>query len=365
MPRTRTDESPMRISDLLPRISGLERFPMARPKPTLARLGDLESGQFADFFALLSERIKKETREGKPYYACRFRDARRAVGFMVWADGGWYEVCEQDWQPGQYFKIRGLYGEHEKYGPQIEIHNIRPVTDADQSDGFDPADFHEPSRRDADQMFAELRGLAEGHITDSPLRHLALTLLDRHAESFKRLPATTRHSYPYPGGLLEHTLSVARSCLLLAEKYAAAFTDLTPALNKNVIMAGAILHDIGRVLEFESDSAALVQRTVPGRLVGPIFLGRDLVRDTARELGDVNSQLLELLEHLLVSHLNLLEKDSPRLPMIPEALILHHADVLDAYMEMFVRCLSKDQEPGPFTARDPILGRPLYKKRTV
>ncbi len=56
---------------------------MARLKPSLARLCDLASGQFADFFALLSERIKKETRDGKPYFACRFRDARRTVGFMV------------------------------------------------------------------------------------------------------------------------------------------------------------------------------------------------------------------------------------------------------------------------------------------
>jgi 3'-5' exoribonuclease len=136
-------------------------------------------------------------------------------------------------------------------------------------------------------------------------------------------------------------------------------------LNKELVVAGAILHDIGRVLEFQSDSAASVQRTVPGRLVGPIFIGRDLVRDTARELGGVNPQLLELLEHLLVSHLNFLEKDSPRLPMVPECLILHHADALDAYMEMFIRCLSKDQEPGPFTARDPTLGRPLYKNRSV
>jgi 3'-5' exoribonuclease len=342
-----------------------ERLPVARPKPTLARLCELETGQFADFFALLSERTKKETRDGKPYYACRFRDARRTVGFMAWADGGWYEACEHDWQEGQLFKIRGLYGEHEKYGPQIEIQNIRAITEADHSDGFNPADFQEPSRRKPDEMFAELRGLAENHIADLPLRNLVLTLLERRVERFKRLPATTRHFYPYPGGLLEHTLSVTSNCLMLAEKYAAAFPDLSPPLNKDVIVAGAILHDIGRVLEFDDDSGPLVQRTVPGRLVGPIFLGRDLVRDTARELGDVNPHLIELLEHLLVSHLNLLEKDSPRMPMIPEALILHHADSLDAYMEMFVRWLSKDQEPGLFTARDPILGRMLFKNRSL
>jgi 3'-5' exoribonuclease len=340
---------------------------MPRPKPTLARLCDLETGQFADFFALLCERTKKETRDGKPYFACRFCDAKRTVGFMVWSDGGWYEACEQEWQEGQFFKIRGTYGEHEKFGPQIEIHNIRPVTEADHSDGFDPADFitRSASKAKPEQMFAELRSLAESHIADEPLRHLVLTLLDRHADPWQHLPATTRHFYPFPGGLLEHTLSVTRSCLLLAEHYAAAWAELAPPLNKDVIVAGAILHDIGRVLEFQEDSTAVVQRTVPGRLVGPIFLSHDLVRDTARELGNVNPQLLELLEHLLVSHLNLLERDSPRLPMIPEALILHHADALDAYMEMFVRCLSKDQEPGPFTVRDSILGRPLYKKRDM
>jgi 3'-5' exoribonuclease len=335
---------------------------MARPKPSLARLSDLQSGQFADFFALLSERTKKETRDGNPYFACRFRDARRTVGFMVWADGGWYNACEREWRDGQFYKIRGKYSEHEKYGPQIEIQHIRAVIDTDHADGFNPADFQEHSRRSGEEMWDELRSLAESHIADQPLRQVVVTLLTRHAESFQRLPATTRHSYPYPGGLLEHTLSVTRNCLLLVEKYAAAFPELSPPLNKDVVIAGAILHDIGRVLEFQAESVA-VQRTVPGRLVGPIFLGRDLVRDAARELGNINPQLLELLDHLLVCHLNLLEKDSPRLPLIPEALILHHADALDAYMEMFVRCLSRDQEPGPFTAHDPILGRRLYKNR--
>ena len=158
---------------------------------------------------------------------------------------------------------------------------------------------------------------------------------------------------------------VTRPSLLLAEHYAAAYPDLKPPINIDLVVGGAILHDIGRVLEFQADSSPTVQRTIPGKLVGPIFLGRDLVRDTARELGNVNPDLLELLEHLIVSHLNLLERDSPRLPLVPECLILHHADALDAYMEMFIRCLSKDQDPGPFTARDPILGRQLFKKRSV
>jgi 3'-5' exoribonuclease len=319
----------------------------------------------ADFFALLSERKKRETREGKPFFSCRFRDSRRTVTFMAWADGGWFEPCERDWREGQFFKIRGLYGEHEKYGPQIDIHNIRPVSDTDRADGFNPADFIDSSRRDPEAMFLELRGLAEKHIADRPLQRLVVTLLDRHADALKRLPATTRHFYPYPGGLLEHTLSVTRTCLFLAEKYADHFPDLKPPLNPDLVAAGAILHDIGRVLEFKSDDALAAQRTVRGQLVGPLFLGRDLVRDAARDQGDVNPELLQLLEHLIVAHLNLLEKDSPRQPMVPECLILHHADALDAYMEMYARCLSKDAESGPFTLRDPILGHRLFKGRSV
>src|SRR6202011_5210592 len=157
---------------------------------------------------------------------------------------------------------------------------------------------------------------------------------------------------------------VTHSCLHLVEKYATHYTELRPPLNRDLVVAGAILHDFGRVLEL-GDDAVTPQPTVPGRLLGHLFLGRDLVRDTARELGDVNPELVQLLEHLIVSHLNLPEWGSPRLPLIPECLILHHADDLDAKMEMYARCLSRDKEDGPFTARDPVLGRQLYKGRSV
>jgi 3'-5' exoribonuclease len=337
---------------------------MARSKPPPVRLCDLTPGQHADFFALLAERTRGETRDGKPFFSCRFRDARRTATLMVWSDSDWYEACERDWRPGQFFKVRGVYGSHERYGPQIDVQNIRPVQPADEADGFRAADFVAHSRFDPEAMFAELRGLAEARIADVPLRRLVLTLLDRHAEPIKRLPATTRHAYPFAGGLLEHTLSLTRTCAALADHYAAQYPDLRPPLNRDVVVAGAALHDLGRVPEFGGDPAA-VDRTVPGRLAGPILLGRDLIRDAARELGDVNPELLQLVEHVVVAHLNLLERDSPRQPLIPECLIVHHADALDTFMEMYVRCLDRDREPGPFTARDPVLNRQLFKGRSV
>jgi 3'-5' exoribonuclease len=283
---------------------------------------------------------------------------------MVWADGGWFELCEREWQEGHFYKIRGQYAEHERYGGQLDIHNIRPATDADRREGFDPLELVECSRFSREAMFVELRALAEAHIADLPLRRLVLTLLDCHAEPLKRLPATLRNFHPFCGGLLEHTLSVTHTCLALAEKYAAHYPELKPPLNRDLVVAGAVLHDLGRVPEFGAD-AAPVQPTVPGRLAGHLFLGRDLVRDAARELGDVNPELVQMLEHIIISHLNHPEWGSPRLPLLRECLILHHADDLDAKMEMYVRCLTHDRAPGPFTDRDPVLGRQLYKGRSV
>jgi len=337
---------------------------MAKSKPPLVRLCELAPGQAGDFFVLLTEKVRGARRDGKPYFTCRFRDNGRTAAFMVWGDGPWFEACDHDWREGQFYKIRGVYDEHKTYGPQIDIHNLRPAGDADRADGFNPADFIECSRFDPEAMFAELVSLAETNIADVPLRKLVAKLLERYSEPLKRLPATLKHFHPFHGGLLEHILSVTHTCLHLVEKYSSHYPDLRPPLNRDLVIAGAILHDIGRVVELVSDPIS-PQKTVPGQLLGHIILGRDLVRDTARELGDIDPELLQLLEHLIVTHLNLPEWGSPRLPMVTECLILHHADDLDAKMEMFARCLRRDREEGPFTARDPVLGKQLYKGRNV
>lgn len=337
---------------------------MSKAKPPLVRLSEMTAGQSGDFFALLVERTRGARKDGKPFYTCRFRDNGRTATGMVWSDGEWYADCERDWREGQFFKIRGAYQEHPTYGPQIEFVNIRIVNDADKSAGFDPLQFVERTRYDVDAMFDELWTVAETHIADVPLRRLVLTILEKQKQQVKQAPATEKHFYPFAGGLLEHTLSVTHSCIHLADKYVNLYPDLVPPINRDLVVAGAILHDIGRTIEF-NEEVANVQPTVPGRLLGHLFLGRDLVRDTARELSDVNPELVQLLEHILITHLSLPEWGSPRLPMIPEVLIIHHADDLDAKLEMYARCLTKDKEPGDFTARDPVLGRKLFKGRSV
>lgn len=333
-------------------------------QPPLVPFHQLTAGQYADFFALLSQRSRGLTRDGKPYYTCKFQDRRRSASVRVWSDSTWFEACQGQWQLGRLYRIRGIYGEHEKYGSQIDILEIRPITPEDRAEGFDPLDYVDQSRFNSAQMLTELRELVQSQFEDAALKRLVLVILERFAEPLQKLPATLNKFHPFAGGLLEHILSVTRSCLHLVEKYRVHYAELQPPLNRDLVLAGAILHDIGRVLEYDAN-AVPAGATVQGQLFGHLFLGRDLVRDVARELGDVNAELMQLLEHIIITHLIIPEWGSPRLPLIPECLIVHHADDLDAKMEMYARCLTQDQSAGPFTDRDPMLGKPLLKGRNV
>src|SRR5215213_2328896 len=158
---------------------------MSKPQPAVQRLSDLKAGERGTFFALLADRVRGTTQSNKPYYLCRFKDLRRTAAYMVWEDGPFFRQCDSEWQAGQFFKVRGVYTDHEKYGPQIEVEQIRHVQDRDAADGFDPADYVERSRLDPDRMLGDLRALIDADIADQPLRKLTRSLIDRHADRLK------------------------------------------------------------------------------------------------------------------------------------------------------------------------------------
>lgn len=340
-------------------------MPLMAKKPPIVKLHDLQpNGPVADCFALLVEKTRLTTRDGKVFYNCRFKDDRRTVSSAIWQDAPLFEDCERVWDPGTVYKLRCTYVEHERYGPKIDIQQIREATAEDEADGFKFDDFLDRPRTDPDESFAALRALAETEITDEPLKTLLLKLLDDHTETLRILPASPRQFYPYPGGWLEHTLAVSRQALWLATHFRERFPDLT--LNRDLVLAGAILHDIGRVRELiPTLTGQFAETTIEGRLLGHVALGRDMIREAARRIEGLNPELLTLLDHLVQTHLTLPEWGSPRQPMIPEALILHHADDLDAKFEMYARHLLRDAGTGPFTERDPVIGKPLLKQRII
>jgi 3'-5' exoribonuclease len=321
-------------------------------------LKELTEGQEADFFALLSEKQELTTRDGKPYYRVSFRDAGREVSFPIWSDSPLANACRHEWEPGQFYKLRAVLRQS-NFGPQLEVQKIRPIEASDERDGFSPLMCQPISRFDPTEMFAELRGLVEERIADAELQSLVLDILNDHADQLMALPAAKRNHHAFLGGFLEHVLSVTRTCGYLADKYAEAYPDLQPPLDTDVVVAGAVLHDIGKLRELSLGPAG-ADYTAAGSLIGHVLQGRDIVREAA--VGrSIDAEKLLRLEHVIVSHQRLPEWGAPKPPMTPEALIVHYADDLDAKLQMMVDTLADDMTDGPVTSKRNALMQQVYR----
>jgi 3'-5' exoribonuclease len=331
---------------------------MAKPSLSIVPLSEMAADQEADLFVMMTSKEELKTRDGKPYYRVGFRDAKREVNFPIWGDSAWAVDCREQWMPGVFYKMRATLRES-NYGPQLEIRKIREATDADRDDGFDPTMLQASSRYDPVEMFDELVGITEERIEAEPLRRLVAGILQAHRETLLTLPAATRNHHAYIAGYLEHVLSVTRTAVFLADKYADYYTDLQPPLNTDLVIAGAVLHDIGKLRELRQNPQG-AEYTAEGDMIGHILQGRDMVREAAAET-DLDAESLLRLEHIIVSHQRLPEWGSPKPPMTPEALIVHYADDLDAKYHMMYMILRDDASDGPLTSRKNVLGQKVFR----
>jgi 3'-5' exoribonuclease len=328
-----------------------------KPSKVVA-LSELDDGQEADFFALLTEKVELTTRDGKPYHRVAFRDAQREVSFPIWSDSPLARACRDEWTPGEFYKLRAVLRQS-NFGPQLEIRKIRPIEDGDRTEGFDPLMCQPASRFDPEQMFAELTAIAKEQIDDEALRQLVVDILEAHRDELLTLPAAKRNHHAFVGGYLEHVLNVVRTCCHLADKYGELYTDLEPPLDKDIVVAGAVLHDIGKLRELAT-SAAGAEYTAAGSLIGHVLQGRDIVREAAAG-RTIDGEKLLRLEHVIISHQRLPEWGAPKPPMTPEALIVHYADDLDAKLQMMVAALADDTTSGPTTSRRNALNQQVYR----
>lgn len=326
----------------------------------LLRLSELKPDQMGDCFALLAGREKAKTRDGKPFYRVTFRDKKRSVTAMIWSDSAWFADCDERWQDGRFYKLRCRYSET-NYGPQIDIDRIREIEEADRSQGFDETEFFLSTRFDVDAMFAELVEIANQEIAEVPLRELVVGLLEDHREAIKKMPAASRNHHAFAGGFLEHVLSVTKTAVFLADKYADYYPRMQPPLSKSLVTAGAILHDIGKLMELQYQPEGATY-TPSGRLIGHILLGRDLVREKGATIASLDPEMLLRLEHIIVAHQNLPEWGSPVSPHTPEALLVYFADDVDAKFQMMATALEAEpQENEEFTGRDNPLRRAIFR----
>jgi 3'-5' exoribonuclease len=324
----------------------------------LTTLANLTVGEESDIFAMLSGKELLTTRDNKPYFKVAFRDAGREISFPIWTDTVWFAECRDKWQAGEHYKLRAILVET-KYGAQLEIHKIRPICEADWADGYDPWMFLQRSRFDSAAMFDELSEIVTTHVVDENLRALVIDILQTHRETLLVLPAATKNHHAYVGGYLEHVLSVTKAAQLLAAKYDEYYSDMRPRLNCDLVIAGAALHDIGKLREIKLLSQGGAY-TSEGTLIGHMLQGRDIVREFAAKHSLAGDTLLRL-EHIIISHQRLPEWGSPKVPMTPEALLVHYADDIDAKYNMMYAVIQDTNDTGPVTSKKNLMFQQVYR----
>ncbi len=320
---------------------------MAVAGAVVSRVSDLVDGQEAVCFAALVRKSRGVTKSNKPYIKCVFRDKRTEVESALWHDSRCYQDADS-WVEGNAYRLHVQCRHDVRFGLQLDILSARPATADDVEDGFDFFDLVPSSKVSADELRAKLDVLIDRSIEPGPLKALVCNILAENDALFKRMPAAQNMHHSYTSGLLEHVWSMTRVAKLLADHYANYYDGLNPPLNRSLIVAAAILHDIGKLRELEYHPVE-AKYTKEGTLVGHVLMGRDMVRDAAAKIDGFPEELLLCLEHAILAHHGKREFGAPVLPATLEALIVSFVDDLDAKVNMVAQRLMDSQNGEAFT----------------
>ncbi|UQZ89715.1 hypothetical protein C4J81_11065 [Deltaproteobacteria bacterium Smac51] len=302
-------------------------------------ISDLQTGQEVDSVFLVLSLSRGRTSRGGQYLNVELGDKSGRIQAKVW-DGA--EALAPVLAEGRLASVRG-YVDSYRGLPQMVIREAS----VPPPDSFDWADYLRASARPAEKMKAELWEMVDG-MRDADFRGLVSAAL-RHesvAEKFYMMPAAKSMHHAYLHGLLEHSVSVAGLARLVAAHY--------PALNGDLLLAGAILHDLGKVWEFSPPPK--VDYTTLGRLKGHLVMGAEFLERLAGGMPGFPAEKLELLVHLILSHHGEPEFGAPVRPQILEAVVLHHLDNVDAKIEAISSFLAAESDAEGWSGYHRLMG---------
>lgn len=313
----------------------------------LPRISDLDEGAAGWSFYLCARKEVRTDRAGATFVALTLQDASGQIPAKIFAQAG---IMSDEFDAGEFVKAAGVCSRHHQR-LELVVERIRRVNpEQDRQDGFREEDCIPSAPRPIDEMWAELLARIEA-VEDPWIRKLLLAVVRERESRLRTWPAAVTVHHAYRGGLLEHVLTLAATGGALAAAY---------GVSPDLMLAGALLHDIGKLEELSYDGAATYSRE--GNLLGHITIGVMMVRTAASNIEGFPPGLLSRIEHMVVSHHGERALGSPVEPMTEEAFILSAIDDLDARLHQFRRHVQQDARgEGDFTTYHPRLGRVLLK----
>jgi 3'-5' exoribonuclease len=305
----------------------------------IADLANFDEGKLFDGYFLVLLKQQRTTKNNKPYLNLILGDKTRQLEARIW------EISDpriaRDFERGDIVKARGSASRFDDR-LQMKVDQLRKA----HANEVDKADMLPSTTYDVGALWSQLLSFVDS-FTDPDLKLLLATMLadPAIAQAYREAPAAKQLHHAWLGGLLEHVVSL----LTLADRVVPSY----PLLHRDLLLTGVILHDIGKVRELAWDIG--FEYTIEGTLLGHIQMGIELTEQTIETLPNFPPKLKTLVLHMILSHHGKLEFGSPKLPMIPEALVLNFLDDLDAKMQAvqgeFDKCLREGKGPDEMTGK--------------
>jgi 3'-5' exoribonuclease len=311
---------------------------------------DLQPGDAFLGHLLASDAAYKTSRSGGEYLEVKLVDATGELKGFLWD----LRAVEGDFEaivPDVFLKIKAKVEEFQGR-KQLRLEKVRFAEDAEVGD---LSRFFPTSKRPVEEMLAEMDGLI-ATVADPWIRQLLKGLLMENAElraNFAKAPAAKSLHHVYLGGLLEHTLSVVGMAERACEHY--------PAMNRDLVLAGVFLHDLGKTAELTFQRS--FGYSDAGNLIGHISMEADWISGEMARIPNFPEELKMQILHIVLAHHGKLEFGSPVLPKTPEALLVHYLDDLDGKLESMFRTIQEEGGVGNWTPFSRSLERMVYKVR--
>jgi 3'-5' exoribonuclease len=308
-------------------------------------VADLQEGQaLTAHFLVLEKEIRTSPRTGTSWLQLELGDRTGSISAKMWDN---FAALEKTFEQDDVVQVRARV---KVYNGQKEL-TLEQIVPAAERD-YDLGDFLPHTKHDIEKLYAELRASIAA-MKNPWLKQLLASVAEDPAlgSKIKRAPAAMVMHHAFIGGLLEHIVSLIGLGKKVAEHY--------PELDGDLLLAGIVLHDIGKVEELRY--ARAIDYTTEGRLLGHIMIGAQMVREKIRAIPQFPAPLAVLVEHLILSHHGSHEFGSPSLPQTREAVALHFLDDMDSKMAAMRATLESPAADDDWTERNPSLRRALLR----
>lgn len=292
---------------------------------------EFDVGESVELFLLIKSSVKGTASNGKPFLSLVLQDKSGELEAKLW------DVSESDEASYAAEHIVHIAGDIQNYRGRKQL-KIRQIRQATTADNVSAGEFMETAPVNKDEMAEEITQYIF-EMKNANLQRITRSLLKKYQDKFYDYPAAVRHHHEFVSGLSYHVVSMLR--------LAKSISDLYPSVNRDLLYAGVILHDLGKVIELSGPVSTTY--TLEGNLIGHISIVVEEVSKMAEELN-IDGEEVVILKHVLLAHHGKGEWGSPKPPLVREAEILHQIDLMDASMNMMEKAL-RHTKPGEFSER--------------